>query len=112
MMDERVTRLFSAAFEGDGKAVAELLELGVSPAARDEEGSTVLYQAVGSAWVVGVLLAAGAPPDEISGGEGEGTPLCRAACFGLRDSLNTLLRGGADPNVAESDGFTPLLWAV
>jgi cytohesin len=110
--DSRESELFAAAFAGDGRRVSELLALGVSPAARDADGSTVLYQAVGHAWVVGLLLSAGAPPDELSGGDGEGTPLCRGACFGLRESVQTLLAGGADPNAPEDDGFTPLLWAV
>jgi ankyrin repeat protein len=108
--------LFAAivGFEGDERRAVELLELGASPAARDENGSTALYQAAagGKAWAIGALLRAGAPANELSGGEGEGTPLCAAACWGYRAAVRVLLAGGADPNVAESDGYTPLIWAA
>jgi hypothetical protein len=66
----------------------------------------------GRAWAVGALLRAGASPDEFSGGEGEGTPLCGAACWGHLATVRILLSGGADPNLPEEAGMTPLLWAA
>ena len=116
MTDRLERELFAAiaGFEGNEQRVVELLELGASPVACDEDGSTALYQAaVGDrAWAVGALLRAGAPPDQISGGEGDGTPLCAAVCWGHRAAARVLLAGGADPNLPEEGGFTPLIWAA
>src|SRR6476660_3590212 len=116
MANDLERQLFAAiaGFEGDERRVVELLELGASPVARDGDGSTALYAAAvgGRAWAVGALLRAGAPPDEFSGREGEGTPLCGAASWGEHATVRILLAGGADPNLPEEDGFTPLIWAV
>jgi hypothetical protein len=116
MADGLERELFAAiaGFEGDERRVVELLELGASPVARDEDGSTALYQAAvgGRAWAVGALLRAGAPPDELSAGEGEGTPLCGAASWGYLATIRILLAGGADPNLSEEGGITPLIWAA
>lgn len=113
-MGDAGATLFDAIHSHDGRVVRRLLEGGASPDSRDAQGSTVLYVAAvaGAAWIVGELLAGGASPDLISGGDGEGTPLCGAACWGHRAAVAALLAGGADPNAPEADGFTPLLWAA
>jgi ankyrin repeat protein len=46
-----------------------------------------------------------------SGTEGD-TPLMYAALYGGIDSLRKLLDAGADPNLANAVGATPLMWAV
>jgi ankyrin repeat protein len=107
-------KLFNAIYRGDGRRVRKLLKRGVSPNARDAHGSTALYIAAvqGEAWPVGELLAAGASPDVPSGGDSDGTPLCGAASWGHAPVLRALLAAGADPGLAEADGYTPLAWAV
>jgi ankyrin repeat protein len=114
MSDPRVQELFTAIYEEDARRVASLLAAGVSPGARNEDATTALYWASihGGSWMIGLLLTAGADPNEPSGGEGEDTALCAAACFGLRGAARTLVNGGADPNRPELFGMTPLIWAV
>jgi ankyrin repeat protein len=114
MSDPRVQELFTAIFEEDAKRVASLFAAGVWPSTRNEDGTTPLYWASihGGSWMIGLVLVAGADPNERSGGESEGTPLCGAACFGLRHAVRTLVNGGANPNQAEQLGMTPLIWAV
>jgi ankyrin repeat protein len=110
----RTDKLFDAIYRGDGRRVRKLLKRGVSPDARDAQGSTALYVAAvqGEAWPVGELLEAGAAPDVRSGGDSDGTPLCGAASWGHTPVLRELLAAGADANLAEADGYTPLAWAV
>jgi ankyrin repeat protein len=114
MSGKRKQKLFEAIYRGEGRRVRRQLQHGVSPNARDERGSTALYVASvqGEAWPAGELLAAGASPDLESGGDADGTPLCGAASWGHTAVLRALLEAGADPDRAESDGFTPLAWAV
>ena len=40
------------------------------------------------------------------------TPLCAAARFGRLEAARLLLEGGAHPDVPDSDGITPLTYAV
>ena len=99
MSDPRVQGLFAAIYEEDAERVASLLAAGVSAGARNEYGTTPLYWAAieGGSWMIGLLLTAGADPKEASGGEGEGTPLCGAACFGLRSGADAGQgRGGSE----------------
>jgi ankyrin repeat protein len=111
---KRKRKLIEAVYEGNGRRVARLLDRGVSPNTRTEDGSTVLYLAAvhGDAWSVGALLVAGANPNKVSAADSEGTPLCAAASWGHGDVVDALLEARADPNLPERDGFTPLLWAA
>jgi len=45
-------------------------------------------------------------------GPGGATPLMAAALYGDAAVIRTLLDAGADPNVADDAGATPLMWAV
>lgn len=111
---KQTRKLFEAIYGGDGRKVRKLLQRGLSPNARDEHGSTALYVAAvqGEAWPLGELLAAGARPNVVSRGDSDGTPLCGAASWGHAAAVRGLLEAGADPGLAEADGFTPLAWAV
>jgi ankyrin repeat protein len=45
-------------------------------------------------------------------GQGGSTPLMCAALYGDADEVRRLLAGGADPNLANDDGATALMWAA
>ncbi|HXJ95414.1 MAG TPA: ankyrin repeat domain-containing protein [Terriglobia bacterium] len=45
-------------------------------------------------------------------GEGGSTPLMYAALYGDTSEVRALLAGGADPNLANNDGATALMWAA
>jgi uncharacterized protein len=77
-------------------------------------GTTTLYAAAvaGEAGKVRQLLEAGADPNRISEGPGEGTPLRAAACWGYLETVDALLSHGADPNLPEDELSTPRDWAA
>ncbi|MFC3982364.1 ankyrin repeat domain-containing protein [Streptosporangium jomthongense] len=106
--------LLEAVARGDVERVERLLRdgLGADPEAAGH--STALYAAAagGRTAIVEALLAHGADPGRISGGEEEGLPLCAAAALGRVETVETLLRAGADPSAREEDGWTALLWAA
>jgi ankyrin repeat protein len=45
-------------------------------------------------------------------GEGGSTPLMYAALYGDADEVRSLLQSGADPNLADTEGATALMWAA
>jgi ankyrin repeat protein len=47
-----------------------------------------------------------------SRGPGGSTPLMYAAMYGEPDSVRAILEGGANPNFANYEGATPLMWAA
>lgn len=49
-------------------------------------------------------------PTELFDMEGN-TPLMLGVCFGYHEIADLLLQSGADPNAADSRGFTPLMAA-
>ncbi|MFI7535712.1 ankyrin repeat domain-containing protein [Streptosporangium sp. NPDC049376] len=106
--------LLEAVARGDVERVERLLRdgLGADPEAAGH--STALYAAAagGRTAIVEALLAHGADPGRISGGEEEGLPLCAAAALGRVETVEALLRAGADPSAREEDGWTALLWAA
>jgi ankyrin repeat protein len=104
--------LVDAAFVCDLMRVRELLALGASPDARDEQGRTPLFSAVlgGAVGLVGLLLEAGANP---SAADEEGwTPLHFAAQEHLPEMARLLVGRGADVNARDLDGNTVLWRAV
>jgi ankyrin repeat protein len=104
--------LVDAAFVCDLMRVRELLALGASPDARDEQGRTPLFSAVLGAAVglVGLLLEAGANP---SAADEEGwTPLHFAAQEYLPEMARLLVARGADVNARDLEGNTVLWRAV
>jgi ankyrin repeat protein len=86
--------------------------LGGRPASRDSE-TRHLYRASaqGELGLVRLLLADSADPNEYSP-DGEGTPLCAAACHSDTEIVRELLDRGADPDLKEDEWFTPLRWAA
>lgn len=106
-------QLTSAILESRAARVASLLRRGAKVNAPDKYGTTPLYKAAvqGETEIVQILLAAGAEPNQESGGEDEGTPLCAAAAWGRTEIVRLLLRHGADPNLIEKGPMTALIWA-
>ena len=100
--------MFSAAASGDLDEVKRLvLDCGVDPKIKDEEGDTPLHYAAleGHLDIVKLLLEHGADPN-VKDGFGE-TPLHFAALEGHLDVAKLLLEHGADPNVQGVEGNAP-----
>ena len=84
--------------------------------ARSPDGFTALHYAAffGSPEAVRALVAAGADVEARSTNEEfapEATPLHSAVAAGRMDNAQALLEEGADPNVRQHGGFTPLMQA-
>jgi ankyrin repeat protein len=71
-------------------------------------GGTPLHYVL-DAHITAMLIARGAKLDARSE---DGTPLIRACRDGLPDVVSTLIKAGADMNVAQANGQTPLLLAI
>ncbi|MFF5211491.1 ankyrin repeat domain-containing protein [Streptosporangium sp. NPDC000396] len=106
--------LLDAVAGKDAERVERLLQGGTSADPEGEAEATALYRASvgGHVAIVRALLAHGADPNRISGGEDEGLPLCGAAAWDRVEVVEMLLRAGAYPNRRESFGWTALLWAA
>lgn len=107
-------RLISCVKNGDADCAARALAAGAKANAADKQGATALSLAAEGkdAEVVRILLDAGADVDGV--GEGEGTPLCRAALFGRKEIAEMLLAKKAKINIVcdSNHGDTPLMDAL
>ena len=122
--------LNGAAFHGHWRLTQFLLEKGADANYQlSDTGETALHAALckanrpAYAWVVQLLLSAGANPNlatriNVETGafmrdvhtRGE-TPLHRAAAFADYDTIQLLLSAGADKTIKDANGETPLSWA-
>ena len=103
--------ILEAAATGRADRVRELLAADPEARhARTPEGFTVLGLAafLGGPEVVGLLLEAGADPDDDADNPARVRPLHAAAAARDGESLRLLLEAGADPNVRQQGAFTPL----
>lgn len=109
---EEAARLLGRGASGcRAREVEPLLNLGVDPNLRDEEGLTPLHRALMhnnpyNAEVVDLLLRRGADPN--ARGRDGNTPLHLAAEFNRVQAAALLLKHGADPNAVNARGETPL----
>ncbi|MDE0448345.1 MAG: ankyrin repeat domain-containing protein [Spirochaetaceae bacterium] len=95
--------------------VATLLHFDADPNSRDSNGCTPLHEAAGEPFIhpaiIPNLLHGGAEPD-VRGCSRYSTPL-HAAIFGANIStIAALLDDGADPNLHDNDGNTPIRNAI
>jgi hypothetical protein len=114
--------LLEAAEQGDVAAVTELLDAGADVNAyRDDLGRTPLHVAAwyGRTSVVELLIARGAEVDRRTGERSPDygpnrreTALMRAAGWGHLETVRVLLAAGADASARNTNGETPLHFAV
>ena len=106
--------LIFAAGEGNATRVKELLDAGASVAHRSDAGETALHVAgiFGDRATVDALLAADPPPDvnaQTFGGEWKKMSVLHWFVFHLHAEIVPLLiAAGANPNLPNDDGLTPL----
>jgi ankyrin repeat protein len=107
------TPLHDAALKGRNEVVRLLLAKGALADGRDSRGATPLNDAAlsGQAETVRILLAHGAEIDARETETGN-TALYVAASFGRAGVVAALLDAGADPNVCNKDGVSPLRAAL
>lgn len=122
--------LNGAAFHGHWRLCAFLIEHGADPNhPLEDTGEVPLHATLGTAnrpahdRVIEVLLEAGADPNvETKPGVETGcfmrdsrtrgeTPLHRAAAFGSVETIGRLLEAGAEVDVRDANGDSPLTWA-
>jgi uncharacterized protein len=114
---EKELDVFEAAALGDAERLEELLreEPGL-PRAWSPDGFTPLHYAAffGSPEAIRVLVATGADLEAPSRNQEfapEAHPLHSAVAAGRIDNVEALLEAGAEPNVRQHGGFTPLMEA-
>lgn len=102
------TPLIDAARKGDIASVRNLLSHGADP--NEPAGNnnwTPLLHAIHTHQIgsVATLLDGGADINRAGGGT---TPLMMAAGYGYGDVVRLLLRRGANPRIADGEGFSPV----
>ena len=106
--------LAKAAAKGHASTVSFLLEQGADVRTRDNLGYTPMIHAAahGHVDVLQLLSSYGAPVDDKSTGEyfgGGSSALHRASTLCKPAAVRWLLENGADPDVRDADGATPLI---
>ena len=89
-----------------------LLKYKADPNDLRTDGWSLLFNALSDTNILEALLAAGANVDPLSLNETEWTPLGAAAALNFPADVDILLKHGANPNVKNRNGVTPLHWAA
>ena len=99
------TPLIHAAHENHLEVVKVLLEWGANPYSKNENGYNSLIWAIlqDNSEVVSVLLDTGMDPN---------SGIFAAVVENRLESATALLAGGANPNLPNNSGNTPLTWAI
>lgn len=103
------TPLMGAADNGHKDIVLALLAAGADPNIQTESGYTALFYAAGKNHkdITGMLMAGGADPS-LAAGTNRWTPAHKAAHEGYYDTLEQLLKLGANANAGDINGDTPM----
>lgn len=115
--DELTIALFEAAGRGDADEIRRLItEKGFSPETLLSTGITPLYHACATGNVSGVvtLLDLGADPNrrfsfQLSSDDSAASSLTALMYAANIEIIQIMIGRGADPNVASSEGYTPLM---
>jgi ankyrin repeat protein len=101
--------LHDLALKGKATMLRLLLDKGANANHRSRTGATPLHDAAlaGNTAAIDVLLAHHADINARETDSGD-TPLYMAAAFGREDAARLLLEKGADPNIPDKNGATPL----
>src|ERR1019366_10425439 len=106
------TLLDFAVAETNLTAVQLLLKFKADPNDSQIDGRPVLFRALSDTNMLQALLDAGANADPVTKDETEWTPLGAAANQSNVPAAEILLKHGANPNVRNRNGVTPLHWAA
>jgi ankyrin repeat protein len=86
---------------------------GDHPAPPPHPGASALMDAIRLKDAARIAVTLSRSTDAVNGkGEGGATPLMYSVLYGDASLVRQLLERGADPNVADEAGATPLMWAV
>jgi ankyrin repeat protein len=109
--DNAYLPLYHAAFNNDNAMVELLLAYGADVNQGDRSGYAALETAALYDYVdiINTLLAHGADPNRRNQLWSADTPFLSAVEWGEYETVQALLDGGADVNLADSSGMTPLI---
>ncbi|KAI8868005.1 hypothetical protein GQ42DRAFT_164434 [Ramicandelaber brevisporus] len=109
--DDHPTPALWAARSGKTSALRLLVKLGADVSAKDSNGNTALHLATfcEASMTLLYLCSLGVIPVDAKDNDGR-TALLWAAYMGDAESVQVLLKFGANPGVYDSIGFTPLHW--
>jgi len=107
-----IAHLYNAAKAGDEETIRRLLAQGINPDLKNPRNVSPLWMAAahGNSSVVGLLLDTEAVDINSRSISGR-SPIFWAAAGGYEDVVELLLERGANPDIADEDGQTPLSMA-